>query len=189
MAPNETPQRIEPARLEETSEAIADVIADLSAASATLGAGLHPRTAANLADLVRLMNTYYGNLIEGHNTRPMEIAAALEGKYEQDDERRNLQLEARAHVRVQAEIDRMGAAGTLPEPTSVDFIQWLHREFYRDAPDEMLRITGKNTEFIMEPRAWRSTAAHDVAVRDTRAWRSKVSLGRISSANCPKSAQ
>jgi Fic family protein len=45
----ETPHPIEPARLEETSEAIADVIADLSARSATLGAALHPRTAANLA--------------------------------------------------------------------------------------------------------------------------------------------
>jgi hypothetical protein len=47
----ETPQRIEPARLEETSEAIADVIAQLSSASAILGARLHPRTASNLADL------------------------------------------------------------------------------------------------------------------------------------------
>jgi Fic family protein len=64
----ETPQRIEPARLEETSEVIADAIADLSAASARLGHGLHPRTSANLADLVRLMNTYYSNLIEGHHT-------------------------------------------------------------------------------------------------------------------------
>jgi hypothetical protein len=57
MTSVETHQRIEPARLEETPEAIADVIADLSAASARLGKGLHPLTAANLADLVRLMNT------------------------------------------------------------------------------------------------------------------------------------
>ena len=76
MTQPETPQRIEPARLEETSEAIADVIADLSARSATLGAALHPRTAANLAGLVRIMNTYYNNLIEGHNTRPNDIARA-----------------------------------------------------------------------------------------------------------------
>src|SRR4051794_22198712 len=95
----ETPQRIEPARLDETSEAIADVIAELSSASAILGAGLHPRTASNLADLVRLMNTYYSNLIEGHNTRPKEIARALEGKFDQDIARRNLQIEAAAHVR------------------------------------------------------------------------------------------
>src|SRR6202035_302877 len=55
----ETVQRIEPARLEEPSAAIGDVVAELSAASATLGKALHPRTAANLAALVRLMNAYY----------------------------------------------------------------------------------------------------------------------------------
>jgi Fic family protein len=160
----ETPQRIEPARFEETSEAIADVIADLSAASAKLGAGLHPRTAGNLADLVRLMNTYYSNLIEGHNTRPHDIARALEGKLDQDEGRRNLQLEARAHVRVQTEVDRLAATGKLPEPASVEFIRWLHLEFYRDAPEQMLRIHGTGTEFIMEPGAWRSKPEHDVSV-------------------------
>src|ERR1043165_3962837 len=97
----ETPQRVEPARLEEASEALADVIAELAAAAATLGAGLHPQTAANLAGLVRIMNTYYSNLIEGHNTRPTDIARALEGEFDKDSDRRNLQLEAAAHVRLQ----------------------------------------------------------------------------------------
>ena len=115
MAAEETPQRIEPTRPEETPEAITDVIADLSAASARLGKGLHPLTAANLADLVRLMNTYYSNLIEGHNTRPKDIARALEGEFDKDEDRRNLQLEAAAHVRVQVEIDRRTAAKSLPE--------------------------------------------------------------------------
>ncbi len=160
----ETPQRIEPARLEETSEAIADVIADLSVASTKLGVGLHPRTAANLADLVRLMNTYYSNLIEGHNTRPRDIARALEGKLDQDEGRRNLQLEAAAHVRLQAEIDRLASDGKLGEPASIEFIKWLHLEFYRHAPEDMLRISGKDSEFIMVPGAWRSKPEHDVAV-------------------------
>lgn len=67
----ESVARIEPTRLEEPTAAIADVIADLSAAAAMLGRALHPRTAANLADLVRIMNTYYSNLIEGHGrSRP-----------------------------------------------------------------------------------------------------------------------
>src|SRR5437868_15349537 len=100
MSALETPLRIEPARLEQTSEAVADVIAELAAASATLGAGLHPRTAANLADLVRVMNTYYSNLIEGHNTRPRDIERALAGHLDDDHERGNLQLEAASHVRV-----------------------------------------------------------------------------------------
>jgi Fic family protein len=164
MSPVETPQRIEPARLEEAQEAIADVIAELSSASAILGAGLHPRTASNLAGLVRLMNTYYSNLIEGHNTRPRDIARALEGKFDQDTGRRHLQIEAAAHVRVQHQLDLMAAQGKLPEPASVGFVQWLHREFYSDAPEEMLTIRGTDREFAMEPGAWRSRDQHDVAV-------------------------
>jgi Fic family protein len=160
----ETPQRIEPARLEETPEAISDVVAELAAATAKLGAALNPRTAANLAALVRVMNSYYSNFIEGHVTRPKDIVRALEGKLDKDQERRNLQIEAAAHVRVQAEIDRKAVAGELPEPASSDFIRWLHCEFYKDAPKEMLLIRSDKHEFQMEPGAWRSRPEHDVAV-------------------------
>jgi Fic family protein len=160
----ESTSRIEPARLEEAPEAIADVVAELSASSAVLGAALHPTTAANLAALVRIMNTYYSNLIEGHDTRPRDIERALAGNFDQDEERRNLQLEAAAHVRVQTEIDYMAAEDTLPEPTSTEFIRWVHREFYRDAPEEMLRIKGTENEFLMVPGEWRTRPEHDVAV-------------------------
>ena len=162
--PVENLSRIEPARLEAASEAIADAVAALSAAGAVLGSALHPGTAANLAALVRIMNTYYSNLIEGHNTRPGDIERALAGQFDRDQGRRNLQLEAAAHVRVQVEIDRMAARGMLPEPASSDFIRWLHREFYRNAPDEMLRIRHAKAGFTMAPGEWRSRPEHDVAV-------------------------
>lgn len=160
----EAPTRIEPARLGETPAAIADVIAELSAASASLGARLHPKTAANLADLVRLMNCYYSNLIEGHNTRPRDIERALAGDLDEDEGRRNLQLEAAAHIRLQEEIDRLAAEDRLPEPTSCDFIHWLHAEFYRDAPEAMLIIKSDHAEFRMAPGEWRSKPEHDVDV-------------------------
>ncbi len=160
----EAPSRIEPARVEDPTEAISDVVAELSASSATLGKALHPRTAASLADVVRIMNTYYSNLIEGHNTLPKEIERALAGHFDNDERRRNLQIEAAAHVRVQAEVDRMAAENRLPEPASVDFIRWLHREFYRDAPEEMLEIAGAGRAFTMIPGDWRSRPEHDVAV-------------------------
>ena len=160
----ETPMRIEPARLEETPEAIADAIAALSSASAALGARLHPATAANLSDLVRLMNCYYSNLIEGRNTRPRDIARALVGDLDEDEGRRNLQIEAAAHVRVQEKIDRLAADDRLPEPASREFIRWLHAEFYRDAPQEMLSIESADAEFRMVPGEWRSAPEHDVAV-------------------------
>lgn len=88
------------------------------------------------------MNTYYSNLIEGHDTRPRDIERALAGELDRDEGRRNLQIEAAAHVRVQTEVDRMGGIGALPEPASVDFVRWLHREFYTDAPEPMLHIRG-----------------------------------------------
>jgi len=164
MASIESPARIEPARLEEAPEAVADIIAEIASASAALGRTLHPQTAANLADLVRIMNTYYSNLIEGHNTRPRDIERALAHDLDRNEERRNLQLEAAAHVRVQREIDNMAAERRLPEPASREFIRRLHREFYRDAPEAMLRIGEGRRAFLMTPGEWRSDAGQDVAV-------------------------
>lgn len=160
----EAPSRIEPARLDDAPAEIADLVAELAAKSAVLGAKLQPLTAANLASLVRLMNTYYSNLIEGHDTRPRDIERALAGDLDKNEGRRNLQLEAAAHVRVQAEIDRLAQAGDLPEPASVEFIKWLHLEFYRDAPEEMLRMQSDHAEFLMVPGEWRSEHQHDVSV-------------------------
>jgi Fic family protein len=163
-SPPETPGRIEPARLETPPEAVADLVAELASKSSSLGRVLHPRTAANLAGLVRVMNTYYSNLIEGHNTRPREIERALAGELDNDAGRRNLQLEAAAHVRVQDEIDRLGSEDSLPEPASTEFIRLLHREFYRDAPQAMLHIGGAGRDFMMSPGEWRSRPEHDNAV-------------------------
>lgn len=160
----ETPARLEPCLLEESSERIADAIAELSAASERLGARLHPRTAASLAELVRVMNCYYSNLIEGHNTLPRDIERALGGDLDADEARRNLQVEAQAHIRVQREIDQLHAAGELPEPASREFIRRLHHEFYRDAPEAMLLIRGAGREFRMEPGAFRSLPEHEVRV-------------------------
>ena len=60
--------------------------------------------------------------------RPRDIERALGGDLDVDETRRNLQVEARAHIRVQREVDRLHAAGELPEPASREFIRWLHRD-------------------------------------------------------------
>jgi|SRR5579883_631469 len=160
----ETVQRIEPARPEELSEELTDALADLVSAATKLGQALHPKTAANLASLVRIANTHYSNLIEGHNTRPKDIERALAGDLDRDKERRNLQIEAAAHVRLQAEIDRLAAEGKLGEPAAPDFLLWLHREFYKGATADMLRVHGAGRDFVITPGVWRSRPEHDVAV-------------------------
>lgn len=132
----ETPGRIEPCFFEEHIPAeLADLSVDIQREASGLGQGLHPDSAAELADLVRVMNCYYSNLIEGHNTRPRDIEKALAGA-ELEEETRPLALEARAHVIVQRAIDEMHCNGTMPVPTSVDFLTWVHQAFYDEMPEE-----------------------------------------------------
>ena len=136
----ETPSRIEPCFFEEQIPAsLADLSVDIQREAARLGQGLHPDSAAELADLVRVMNCYYSNLIEGHNTRPRDIERALAGA-ELEAETRPLALEARAHVIVQRSIDKMHREGILLRPTSVAFLTWVHKAFYDEMPDEFRRI-------------------------------------------------
>lgn len=156
--------RIEPTLLDQVPSELNDVVAELAAASSRLGGSLHVTTAASLADLVRVMNTYYSNSIEGHNTRPRDIERALAGDFARDEGRRNLQLEAAAHVRVQKEIDRKGADCELGEPASVEFLRGLHRDFYRGAPDAMLRIKSDRPTFLMTPGEWRARPEEDNVV-------------------------
>ena len=98
------------------------------------------------------MNSYYSNLIEGHNTRPREIEQALKSNFSSKPETRNLQLEGAAHVRVQAAIDDLYARKSLPDPTSAGFIQWLHREFFKEMPTELLQLDG----VPIVPGKWRA---------------------------------
>ncbi|MCQ8129410.1 hypothetical protein [Methylomonas rivi] len=75
--PTETPYRIEPCLLENPPLDAVDLVAELASLTEQLGARLHPDAAASLADMVRIMNCYYSNLIEGHNTLPRDIECCL----------------------------------------------------------------------------------------------------------------
>lgn len=165
MALIEAPSRIEPCLFEgDLPSVLADLSVDLQRESAELGKGLHPDSLFELADLVRVMNCYYSNLIEGHNTRPRDIEAALKGA-ELAPERRALALEARAHVEVQREIDRRHTTGRLTQPTTIAFIRWLHASFYDAMPDEFRRVEMPGAGTIeIEPGAFRSRPEHEVAV-------------------------
>lgn len=74
--------------------------------SGALGAALREPMRAEVVGVLRSINSYYSNLIEGHGTRPIDIERALRGDYSRDPKRKQLQLESRAHVEVQRELDR-----------------------------------------------------------------------------------
>lgn len=150
------PSRIEPARLEDGIPLdLVETANRLIQASGKLGQNLPARTLADLADMVRMMNSYYSNRIEGNNTRPRDIERALAGDFDEDPERRALQQEHAAHIRLQAEIDRRATAGTLGDPTDPAFIQWLHCAFYEGATEEMLAIRHAGQIVRIAPGEWR----------------------------------
>ena len=142
---------MEPTRLEAIPPSLADDVVELRAQAERLGARLAPATAANLADVVRVMNSYYSNLIEGHNTRLADLDAA----FALADVGRDRVIEARAHIRLQQTIDHAFAAGALPEPATRDYVRHLHREFYADATPAMLRVGEGAKAHQMAPGVFR----------------------------------
>lgn len=114
---------------------IDNLIADLREKSVLLKGKLHPKVLSLIGDQVRLMNCYYSNLIEGHPTKPKDIQNALNGEFSDDSETRDLQLEAKAHIEVQRQIDY--CTHGFADIVSEDFIIWLHGEFYKSLPDSL----------------------------------------------------
>jgi Fic family protein len=88
------------------------------------------------------MNCYYSNLIEGHDTHPVDIERALKNDYSQDAGKRNLQIEAKAHITVQTWIDGGGLDG---RAVTRDGLCELHRRFGELLPDELLTVTNPDT--------------------------------------------
>jgi hypothetical protein len=82
--------------------------------AASLAGRLAPATAAAIGDLVRGTNYYYSNLIEGHDTRPIDIERAVQADFAAEPKRRDLQREAAAHIAVQAAIDTDATDATQP---------------------------------------------------------------------------
>lgn len=123
--------------------ALTDLAFDLAQKSAGFRRSLPESLLPSLADLVRSMNCYYSNLIEGHDTHPIDIERALKNDYSADAKKRDLQLEAKAHITVQQWIDGGGLKG---RALTVDAIREIHRRFCERLPDDLLWIENQATK-------------------------------------------
>src|SRR5271165_6913585 len=117
--------------------ALTDLTVDLAQRSAGFRRSLPESLVTSLADLVRAMNCYYSNLIEGHDTHPIDIERALKDDYSKDAKKRDLQLEAKAHISVQQWIDRGGLKG---RALTADSVCEVHRRFCELLPDDLLWV-------------------------------------------------
>lgn len=122
--------------------ALTDLALELAQRAAGFRKSLPDGVMAALADLVRAMNCYYSNLIEGHDTHPIDIERALKNDYSADPKQRDLQLEARAHIAVQQWIDEGHLDG---RAFTADGIRELHRRFCDLLPEDLLTQTLEST--------------------------------------------
>jgi hypothetical protein len=87
------------------SAALDDMARDIVGRSAALVCSLHPVSLRPVIELLRLINSYYSNLIEGHSTHPVDIEQAMRKDYASDPVKRDLQLESLAHIECQRQIE------------------------------------------------------------------------------------
>src|SRR5205823_1633629 len=147
----ESPAEMEPLLIGETSRfrgSLTDFAVELAQKAAAFRRSLPESLLKSLADLVRSMNCYYSNLIEGHYTHPIDIERALKNDYSKDARKRDLQLEAKAHVAVQKRIDEGGLKG---RAVTTEGICEIHRRFCAELPEALL--------WLKTPRTWNEFAS------------------------------
>lgn len=123
--------------------ALTDLALDLAQKASGFRRSLPKSLLVSLADLVRAMNCYYSNLIEGHETHPVDIERALKNDYSNDARKRDLQLEAKAHITVQKWIDDGGLTG---RALTTEGIREIHRRFCEELPDDLLWVEDAATK-------------------------------------------
>lgn len=137
---------MEPMLIGESSRhrtAITDLAIELASRSTGFRHSLPGGVATALAQLVRAMNCYYSNLIEGHDTHPVDIERALKNDYSADARKRDLQFEAKAHIAVQEWIDNGGLDGR--RAITADGLREIHGRFCELLPEALLWVENPDT--------------------------------------------
>ncbi|MGK5090834.1 Fic family protein [Deltaproteobacteria bacterium TL4] len=137
------PSQMEPLFPGSTHQLI-DLATEVIQKSASLGSQLHPISRQSLTILLRLINSYYSNLIEGHNTHPIDIERALRNDYFDEPVKRALQIESQIYIELQEALEREISDKTL-KLSSSEFIQSIHRRFYERLPKELKLIKNEET--------------------------------------------
>ncbi|MGN6555186.1 MAG: Fic family protein, partial [Verrucomicrobiota bacterium] len=116
---------------------------------------LPPSLVSSLAELVREMNCYYSNLIEGHKTTPRDIERALKRDFSQNETQRDNQQLSLAHIAVEKLMEER-LADVSVDVYAPEFLCWLHREFYTRLPEPLhWAVTQSGKRYQIQPGSLR----------------------------------
>ncbi len=145
----DAPHQFEPLMPEEgRMGALLERASDLTRAATALGSASGASAQVELRALLRSMNSYYTNRIEGEHTRPSDIERALQQDFSDNADLARKQRLAVAHIRTEAlcetELDARIAAQGEPGARwlySTPALTWLHGELFRDLPAADLALS------------------------------------------------
>ena len=143
------PQQFEPLLPQKRLDELRVRTRALVGQSFRLAGAAHATTIASLRELVRAMNAYYSNRIEGQSTHPHNIERALRRDFSARPGVAKLQRLALAHIEAERELESLVDAG-MPALTS-GFLQRAHAAVYGRLPAKDRAIEG----LVVEPGALR----------------------------------
>lgn len=128
------PSQMEPMFPTDPANELRSLAINLIRESAEISHYLHPITSASIAEVIRLMNSYYSNLIEGNPTTPLQIEEALKGKLNENKIQKKYLMENTAHIALQTNLLNQIQEQEI-HICSQEFLCGIHYNIYKDIPD------------------------------------------------------
>ena len=103
--------------------------------------------------LLRSMNSYYSNRIEGQHTLPLEIEQALHNDYAQDADKARRQRLALAHMATEAQLEARWSQWDSGQVWSAQTLCDIHQDLFARLPqaDRLLQNTVGGERQVMRP--------------------------------------
>jgi Fic family protein len=126
--------------------ALLEKASDLIREAASLGASAAPGAAVQLRELLRSMNSYYTNRIEGEHTRPSDIERALLKDFSKESDVARRQRLAVSHIQTEITCERLIQAKldsgetVVPWLYSTQALEWLHLQLFGGLTPEDLTL-------------------------------------------------
>lgn len=113
---------------------------DLIRKADRLSGQCQPGALGGLRRLLRAMNSYYSNKIEGQHTLPLEIEQALHNNYAQDADKARRQRLALAHMDTEQQLESLWPQWDTAHVWSPQTVQDIHQDLFARLPQADLAI-------------------------------------------------
>ncbi|MDO9115631.1 MAG: Fic family protein [Polaromonas sp.] len=108
---------------------------DLRRAADQLAGLCRPGALGGLRLLLRAMNSYYSNKIEGQHTLPLEIEQALRNDYSHDQDKARRQRLAVAHMATEQRLEAQWQNWTMAQVWSAQMVRDIHQDLFARLPE------------------------------------------------------